>query len=126
MLRIKATTQTPSIRYNMNAGVLSIEGESYPENSLAFYEPILLWLRTTLPSLPSLRLKVKIRYMNTGSIHSMLQIIDTLREASEQGCDVRVTWYYEADDQRSRDLAEEFREDAYFPFDLAPSSGSNQ
>ena len=40
-LIIKETKYTPEVRFNANEGILNIKGNSYPENTLEFYDPIL-------------------------------------------------------------------------------------
>ena len=38
---IKKTKYTPEINFDLEENILSIKGNSYPENTLEFYEPIL-------------------------------------------------------------------------------------
>ena len=40
-LIIKETKYTPEVKFNANEGILNIKGNSYPENTLEFYDPIL-------------------------------------------------------------------------------------
>jgi hypothetical protein len=120
MLHIPATDTTPSVDYDEASRTLSISGESYPENSFAFYAPVFKWLSDEFPSLPNLLFKVKVSYMNSSSTKCMLDIIDILCEAGERGQDIRITWLYEADNDRALDLAEEFREDIDIPFEIVP------
>jgi hypothetical protein len=115
-LHIEKTQVSPEVRYDPDAAVLSIAGESYPENSFDFYAPVLDWLAANLPSLTSLRLEVSVSYMNSSSIKCMLDILDAIGEAHTAGKDVRAVWYYETDNPRALDLAEEFRSEISFPF----------
>lgn len=115
-LNIPRTGATPEIRWDAAAGILSISGESYPENSFDFFAPVLQWLSTSLPSLPGLRLEVSVSYMNSSSIKCMLDIFDAIGEAHAAGKNVEVVWNYETDNPRALDLAEEFRSEVTFPF----------
>jgi len=115
-LSIPRTGTTPEIRWEPAAGVLSISGESYPENSFDFFAPVLQWLTTSLAALPGLRIEVSVSYMNSSSIKCMLDIFDALGEAHAAGKKVEVVWNYETDNPRALDLAEEFRSEVTFPF----------
>ena len=115
-LHIAKTQASPEIRFDPAERVLSIAGESYPENSFDFYAPVLSWLTAHLPSLPSLRLEVSVSYMNSSSIKCMLDILDAIGEAHAAGKEVSTVWNYETDNPRALDLAEEFRSEVSFPF----------
>jgi hypothetical protein len=123
MMDIKASQSTPAIRWNGDSRVLSISGESYPENSFAFYAPVFEWLTRELEEGPGLELSVNVSYMNSSSTKCMLDIIDLLCEAADKGSVVRITWFYDSGNERALDLAEEFREDVSIPFDIRPLEG---
>jgi hypothetical protein len=122
-LNIPRTTATPEIKFQASTMVLSIAGESYPENSFDFYAPVLEWLSANLPALPSLRLDVSVSYMNSSSIKCMLDILDAIGEAHAAGKKVDVVWNYETDNPRALDLAEEFRSEVTVPFAINPING---
>ncbi len=126
MLDIKASASTPSIVWDEETRTLSMTGESYPENSFSFYAPVFEWLNGALETLPVFRFRVRISYMNSSSTKCMLDILDILCDAAERGCDVRVTWLYDADNDRALDLAEEFREDIEIPFEIVPVGGGQE
>ena len=48
-----------------------------------------------------------------------MDILDQLEEAHRQGRQVSVNWYYDPRNERVVDLAEEFREDCSFSFEIA-------
>ncbi len=115
-LNIARTGTTPEIRWDAATSVLSINGESYPENSFDFFAPVLQWLSTALAGLPGLRVEVTVSYMNSSSIKCMLDLFDALGDAHAAGKKVEVVWNYETDNPRALDLAEEFRSEVTFPF----------
>lgn len=47
---INGTDETPEVRYDPKASVLSIKGSSFPENPDEFYQPLLTWLDDYLES----------------------------------------------------------------------------
>jgi hypothetical protein len=120
MLEIEATNSTPRVSYDETSHVLSISGESYPENSFQFYAPVFEALAKALESAPSFRLRIQVSYMNSSSTKCVLDILDMLCEASERGCDARVVWLYDSENERALDLAEEFKEDMVIPFEIVP------
>ena len=115
-LNIARTTSTPEIRFDPDAGRLTVTGESYPENSFDFYGPVLDWLTTNLSLMSGLTLVVSVTYMNSSSIKCMLDILDAMEEAHGAGKKVSVVWNYEKDNPRALDLAEEFRSEVTIPF----------
>lgn len=117
MLSIAATKSSPLVEYDEERGILSIIGESYPENAFAFYAPVFDWLKQTLPRLDHLVFRVHVRYMNSSSTKCMLDILDALAERADEGADISVKWYFDAGNDRALDLADEFQEDIDIPFD---------
>ena len=98
-----------------------MQGDSYPENSFEFFGPIIDWLERFLnaPPAPLLRLELRLVYMNTSSVKAMMDIFDLLEDAHKQGGKVCVDWYYDPRNERVVNLADEFREDCSFPFQIA-------
>lgn len=118
MLHIPATKSTPEIFYSEENQTLSIIGESYPENTFSFFEPVFDWLHTTLPGMKKLHLHVNISYMNSSSTKCMLDILDLFAAAAKKGTEVSVSWYYDRENERAFEIAEEFEEDAEIPFEI--------
>lgn len=120
MMDIPATASTPRVRFIEETGTLEFVGESYPENSFAFFAPVFEWLKTELPRRNELRVEVDIAYMNSSSTKCVLDILDTLTESAEEGRKITIVWFYEAGNDRALDLAEEFKEDVSLPFEIVP------
>jgi hypothetical protein len=120
-LSIMGSQSTPSVSADWAQGLLRMQGDSYPENSFEFFGPIIDWLERFLqnPPAPVLRLELHLVYMNTSSVKAMMDIFDLLEDAYKQGRQVRVDWYYDPRNERVVDLADEFREDCSFPFQIA-------
>lgn len=119
-LHFAPTKSTPEITFDATTGELRLTGESYPENSFTFYQPILSWLTGYLAK-PDCRarLVVHLTYMNTGTTKIMMDILDRLEDAHGQGRDVSVEWRCERDNDRIAETAEEFKEEFSFPFAIA-------
>lgn len=119
-LNIPASQSTPSITTDWAQGLLTMQGDSYPENSFEFFGDVIGWIERYLKeSTAPLRLELRLVYMNTSSVKAMMDIFDMLEEAHNKGRQVSVDWFYDPRNERVLDLADEFREDCNFPFQIA-------
>ncbi|TFV90957.1 DUF1987 domain-containing protein [Oxalobacteraceae bacterium OM1] len=118
-LHIDSTQSTPAIVADAARGVLEMRGDSYPENSYELFSPVMNWLEAYLAAGNApLTLNLYLLYLNTSSVKAMMDIFDMLEAAHQDGRAVRVNWFYDAQNERVAELAEEFKEDCTFPFDV--------
>jgi hypothetical protein len=114
---IAGTQSTPSIEANWESGVLSMQGDSYPENSYEMFSQVIDWISDYLASSDQpLDMQLQLLYLNTSSIKALMDIFDLLEEAHQSQRAVSVTWSYDQRNERVAQLAEEFKEDCTFPF----------
>lgn len=109
-LRIEATSKTPQIDFNSNSGELEIIGISVPENSVAFYTPVVDWLISYVAN-PQHKtvLSLNFSYLNTSSLQFLY---DALKELDEIGApdSVIINWYFTEDDDDMKETGEDFKE----------------
>lgn len=118
-LNIQESQSTPSVSGDWEKGCLLMQGDSFPENSFEFFAQIITWIERYLKeSTAPLCLELRLVYMNTSSVKAMMDIFDLLEEAHGRGRQVSVNWYYDPRNERVKDLADEFREDCSFPFEI--------
>ena len=121
-LDLAKTTDTPAVEFNPDAGVFRIEGESYPENAMEFYRPVIECLSNFVTAgAKGLEVNLKMLYFNSSSSKCLLDIFDILEEyaaASEK--QVKVNWYYQEDDEDIKESGEDFAEDLNLEFELIP------
>lgn len=118
-LKIVSTQSTPLIETDTSRGVIYMEGDSYPENSYEFYSDLVAWVSSYLKENERpLVLELALLYLNTSSIKVMMDIFDELEEAHQNGRVVTVNWRYDIDNERVAELAEEFKEDCSFAFNI--------
>lgn len=118
-LKIEGSQSTPAISSDYAAGVLEMRGDSYPENSFELFSPVLDWIEAYLRDGDRpLTLNLQLLYLNTSSVKAMMDIFDILEEAYGKGRKVAVNWYYDEQNERVAELAEEFKEDCTFPFNV--------
>jgi len=112
-LEITATSRTPEVSFDFDNNHLKISGESYPEDAMEFYNPILDSLDAYLENLRSgnCRFDFELIYFNSSSAKVIMMLMDKLDEAAENGGLVEVYWYYDAEDDTMEELGEEFGED---------------
>lgn len=114
-----ATGSSPQITADSATSTVEIRGESYPENAFELYAPLLDWVEQHL-AIPDavLTLNLYLLYLNTSSVKSLMDLLDLLQEAHQRGQRMVVNWYYEAGNLRAAELAEEFKEDCDFVFNI--------
>jgi hypothetical protein len=115
--KVEATASTPRVEHDPQRGLLTLEGESYPENALAFYEPLFKRLRSAEPG-EALEVRVRLAYFNSSSSKCLMDLMELLGRRAERGERIRLEWRYDADDEDMREAGQEFAEDAAFDFEL--------
>ncbi|MGR2739032.1 biofilm regulation phosphoprotein SiaC [Billgrantia sp. Q4P2] len=124
-LDITGSQSTPTIVSDWQAGLLTMQGDSYPENSFELFDRVIDWVERFLSDASRpLTLELKLVYLNTSSVKAMMDIFDLLEEAHQDGREIGVTWLYDPRNERIAELAEEFREDCTFPFAITPAQAS--
>ncbi len=114
---IPGSQSTPEIQSDWEKGIVSMRGDSYPENSYELFHQVYEWIERFLAQAsPPLSLELRLLYLNTSSIKAMMDIFDLLEAAFQDGRQVAVNWYYDIRNERVVELAEEFKEDCTFPF----------
>ena len=116
---IPGSQSSPTIQSDWERGVLSMQGDSYPENSYELFHQVFEWIERFLgEAARPLNLELRLLYLNTSSIKAMMDIFDLLEAAYRDGKNVAVNWYYDRRNERVVELAEEFKEDCTFPFSV--------
>lgn len=113
-LVIEKSRSSPAIRLDASARSLSISGESYPENAAAFYAPVFAWLKTFLADLEPtamVRVDLAVRYLNSSSTKVMLNFLDLLEQAAQDGAQVIVNWRYDPDNESILECGQDFSEE---------------
>lgn len=122
-LMIEPSKSTPKIHFDPSTGKLLISGQAYPENAFKFFEPILQWLDHFLAENSAqitVDFELRLPYMNTSSTKCFMILLEKLDDAYRGGMQVMVRWYYNPENERELECAEEFKEDLQLPFELIP------
>jgi hypothetical protein len=123
-LDLPQTRTTPRVLFVPETRTLTLQGESYPENSFQFFEPILSWVDDYLAQgHEAITIAVDMPYMNSSSTKCMLDLLDRFEDAYRRGQPILMHWSYDPENGRALDLAEEFREEVTFPFETVAARG---
>ncbi|HAJ99747.1 MAG TPA: hypothetical protein DCM62_06960 [Bacteroidales bacterium] len=99
-LRIKPTTSTFGIEFLYAEGLLRIRGNSYPDNSYGFFEPLLNWIDNLLQSgISTIKVEFSVGYFNTSSSKYLYQIMYRLKQFEAKGTRLEFFWYLLSDDE---------------------------
>jgi hypothetical protein len=113
-LYIAPTPSSPEVDFKFDQHLLSLRGESYPENAAAFYGDIIKQLRAYLASCtPSTTITVHIAlaYFNSSSTKMLFNMIEALHAAAKTNKRVCLNWYHDEDDDTILEFGQELSDD---------------
>ena len=118
-LKQTKTKYTLAVDFDPDSGILEMEGESYPENAIDFFQPVFVWIKTYISTLgKGIVLNLKLNYLNTSSTKCILDIFEMLEQYHIDGGDVQINWYYAEDDEDILEMGEEIGEDVCLPLNF--------
>ena len=116
---INAKEYTPKIILDPKTGLIEFAGQSFPEDSNGFYQPILNWFEKYIIS-PYKETTVNIRfsYYNTSSAKKLNELIRTIVKLKQTNPDypLKINWYYEKGDDDMHISGKDFSKMVNFPF----------
>lgn len=120
-LTIEPTETSPKIDFNPE-GTFLMEGESRPENVVKFYEPVLNWLKDFAQSSSgkNISFDFKLEYFNSSSAKFIMDVFLEMENASKNGANVTVNWYYDELDEDLLESGEEYEKLVKVPFKFIP------
>ncbi|PID28594.1 MAG: hypothetical protein CSB55_04485 [Candidatus Cloacimonadota bacterium] len=118
-LYIESSKYTAEINFNSGKGLLKISGNSYPEDAISFFEPVINWLEKYLENCDkNVIMEIKVNYINSSSSKSFIDIFEILEEFHVNKGKIICRWFYEKGDDEILESGEELLEDANFPFEF--------
>ena len=99
-LYIEPTDVTPELKFEPDSGVFHIIGNSLPEKSVEFYEPIIDWANhffysSDVPE--SVTIDFKLHYYNTPSSKQIARLLKII-ETSPFSENITINWFYDEED----------------------------
>ena len=122
-LNIPSTEFTPKVLFDPTAGKFEIAGESRPENSGKFYDPIIAWLdqyRSAANGSANIVFEFKFDYFNSSSAKYILDILKQLNGFHSKGVPIKIKWSFDALDEDMKESGEEFAKLIDVPFEFLP------
>lgn len=112
-LFIAATPSSPEINFEFARNVLSLKGESYPENAAVFYGESITRLRKYLAACDNtaVTVNVALTYFNSSSTKMLFCMFGALNEAAERGNHVFLHWFHDEDDDTILEFGQELQDD---------------
>ena len=121
-LIIEKTKYTPFVSFNVDTNFLEISGESYGEDSIDFYKPLIAWLEAYLAqNQEPLTFSFFFIYFNTNSSQFIYEILEMLENYYlTTQIPVEINWNVKTNDDDMMEDAENFQESFdNLPFKLA-------
>jgi hypothetical protein len=104
----QATEFTPDILLDPKAGIISINGKSFWENTTHLYAPVLKWMDEYMASpAPKTVANIRLDYFNTATAKALMDIFRRLEKFAKTN-DVEVNWLFHEDDEDLEEAGEEY------------------
>jgi SiaC family regulatory phosphoprotein len=112
-INIEATEYTPKVILDEKKNLIEIKGNSFPENSFEFYEPVVEWIKKYFEDGGrSTTINISINYFNSSSSQQFFDIFDFFEEANNNNNSLKINWLYdeknESAEEAGKDFVEEF------------------
>jgi hypothetical protein len=119
-LVIKESSTTPFIRFSPDNQTLTIKGRSTPENPVAFYEDLVVWLDEFFQvSTQELVVRMYFKYINTSSLKCILEILKKVMNNKTE-TQVAFEWLFDNGDDDMRELGTDIEELLHVQFQKIP------
>jgi len=112
-LLIEKGKSSPYIFFDATSGVLTFQGESFPENAAAFYDPVIKWVNEYFASCgeTGTTFEFEIIYFNSSTSKIFMSLFSLLDAHSGTGKKIRVNWKATGENETAIECGEEFKED---------------
>ena len=115
-LNIEATRTTPAVQVDKEKGVMKIEGRFISES----YESACHLLSSGFDMVEGLqipfRINIQLSLTNKPSRKCLYAFFKRLNQMYENGREITINWFYEADDEDILDAGKDFAEKTRLPF----------
>lgn len=114
------TSKTPHLKLDPQTGNLSFEGRSILEDTVSFYEPVMIWLNEYIKQPVDTTLNIAFDYFNSTSARMLLIILQTLQQVKKSGKTLSVNWIYDQNDDNIRESGQDFESLVKEKFNFIP------
>ena len=112
-LHIPGTRQSPAVDFWFSQHRFRLQGEAYPENATAFFEPLtqLAAAYAARPSEAPVQVELRLRYLNSASTKLLFKWVSVWDKLAETGRPVRLTFETAPDDEVLQEFGEDLKTD---------------
>lgn len=108
---IEPSDRSPRVVLDRQESFLLLEGRSYPEEGMDFFDPIVVRFRSMQDSDNPIRtVHIRLEYYNSSTTKAMADLFTALERSARRGNPAKVIWEYEEDDDGIEQDIEMFRE----------------
>jgi len=116
---IDATDRSPLVLLDRESSILKIEGRSYPEEGMDFFDPIILRFKTLQKSEnPIKTIHVRLEYYNSATSKALAELFQGLVSIKRAGLEATVIWEYEEEDDGIQEDIDMFIDTFDLKFDI--------
>lgn len=116
-LIITNTIRTAGVNFDAEKAMLFIKGNSIPENSDEFFQPLYDWVdKFKMGHNGKVTLRIFMTYFNTSTIRHIIGIMKRLIQ--RYGKDLTIIWAYEKGDEEIKDRGQDISEVVKFDFEF--------
>ena len=116
---IEASDRSPYVLLDRQESILKLEGRSYPEEGMDFFDPIILRFRTLEGSETPIRtIHIRLEYYNSSTTKAISELFQLLKTVKSAGHEVKVIWEYEEEDDGIQEDIDMFLDTFDLPFDI--------
>jgi hypothetical protein len=113
----------PSVNFNSQTGICELSGESFLEDTVEFYNPLIKWLKDFTGNVKKpLAFIIKLTYFNTSTSRCILDMLNVLKDYEEQGGEVVINWHFDENDVDMEEDIEDYMIDTGLDINLIPFS----
>jgi hypothetical protein len=117
----------PYINFEASSGKCEISGESFPEKTAEFYEPLMEWLERYIEEVRGpIDFVFSLSYFNTSSSKRILHIMILLQGYVEKGGKVKAQWNYDPEDLDLEEDIEDLKIISKLDLKLNPVGGETR
>ena len=111
----------PTVDFNAETGKCKISGESFLEDTIEFYTPLMKWIeKYTLEQKKPIEFEIKLSYFNSSTSRCILDILNILKDYEEEGGKIQVNWHYDKNDVDMEEDIEDYIADTGLDINLIP------
>jgi hypothetical protein len=119
ILEITGTRDTPYVLLDAKNNMFQISGNSLPEDSSKFFNPIFDWIEEYLKSPNnSTHLVCNLEYFNSSSAKMLYQLFIELENIKKAGKEVKISWHYDFEDKLIEEKGLEYKSILSIPFEM--------